>query len=275
MLRVIRNLAWIIGPTIGGFLASRSFFLLFVIDAIVSCIVAVIFYTLMPETKPEHHEAVQHEPFWKTVLGYRVALKDFAFMAFIVAAILMGAVYQQMYNSLSVYLYRHHSVDPQGYGFLMTTSAITVILFQFSVTRIIKKRPPFLIMALGTIFYMLGFSMFGFVSAYWLFASAIVVITIGEMLVMPTSQTLAANFAPEEMRGRYMAVFGLTWMLPSTFAPMLAGLILDNLNPNLLWYVGGILCAISALSYYGLHLRLGRQERFVPASPADEQPAPA
>ncbi|HRK89971.1 MAG TPA: MFS transporter, partial [Anaerolineales bacterium] len=84
------------------------------------------------------------------------------------------------------------------------------------------------------------------------------------MLIMPTSQTLAANFAPVEMRGRYMAIFGLTWLLPSTFAPMLAGLILDNLNPNLLWYIGGILCAVAATAFYALHLRLGRQERFIP-----------
>lgn len=269
LMRVVRNLAWIIGPSIGGFLASRSFMLLFVIDAIVSCIVAVIFFIAMPETKPEHHDEENpkpHESIWKTIAGYGIVLKDFAFMAFIVAAILMGAVYQQMYNSLSVYLRDNHSIDPQGYGFLMTTSAITVILFQFWVSRNIKRRPPFAIMAFGTLFYMFGFSMFGFVSAYWLFMSAIVVITIGEMLIMPTSQTLAANFAPEEMRGRYMAIFGLTWLLPSTFAPMLAGLILDNLNPNLLWYIGGILCAIAAAAFYGLHLRLGKQERFLPVN---------
>ncbi len=277
LMRVVRNLAWIIGPTIGGFLANRSFMLLFIIDAIVSCIVALIFYNFMPETRPErsHEENKPHESVLQTLAGYGIVLKDFAFMAFVVAAILMGAVYQQMYNSLSVFLRDNHSIDPQGYGFLMTTSAITVILFQFSVSRNIKHRPPFLIMAFGTLFYMFGFSMFGFVSIYWMFMSAIVVITIGEMLIMPTSQTLAANFAPVEMRGRYMAIFGLTWLLPSTFAPMLAGLILDNLNPNLLWYIGGILCAVAASAFYALHLRLGRQGRFMPASSSDEQPAPA
>ena len=277
LMRVVRNLAWIIGPTIGGFLANRSFMLLFIIDAIVSCIVAIIFYNFMPETKPQrsHEENKPHESVLQTLAGYRIVLKDFAFMAFIVAAILMGAVYQQMYNSLSVFLRDNHSIDPQGYGFLMTTSAITVILFQFKVSSNIKNRPPFVVMAAGTLFYMLGFTMFGFVSVYWMFMSAIVVITIGEMLIMPTSQTLAANFAPVEMRGRYMAIFGLTWLLPSTFAPMLAGLILDNLNPNLLWYIGGILCAVAASAFYALHLRLGRQGRFMPASSSDEQPVPA
>jgi MFS family permease len=116
---------------------------------------------------------------------------------------------------------------------------------------------------------MLGFSMFGLVSTYWLFVAAVFIITIGEMLVMPTSQTLTAHFAPEEMRGRYMAVYGLVWMIPSAIGPGLAGIILDNYDPNLLWYIGGGLCAISAFGFLVLHLWLGRQERFIPA-PADQ-----
>jgi MFS family permease len=66
------------------------------------------------------------------------------------------------------------------------------------------------------------------------------------------------------MRGRYMAVFGLSWAIPSVVSLGLAGYILDNFNPNLLWYIGGALCALSALSYWGLHLRLGKRERFIP-----------
>src|SRR5574339_1296729 len=36
ILRVVGNFSWIIGPTIGGFLASINFFYLFVIDSIIS-----------------------------------------------------------------------------------------------------------------------------------------------------------------------------------------------------------------------------------------------
>lgn len=266
ILRVVANLAWMIGPTIGGFIANRNFFILFVMDVVISCIVAVLFYFLIPETRPEPRAGQPRESMLETFKGYRVVLRDGAYMAFLVAGILMGLVYQQMYNSLSVYLRDVHGIQPQGYGFLMTSSAITVILFQFWVTRTIKSRAPFLLMALGTLFYMLGFSMFGFVTAYWLFVAAVVIITIGEMIIMPTMQALAANFAPVDMRGRYMAVFGLMWMLPATIGPGAAGLVLDHFNPNLLWYIGGGLCAVSAMGFYTLHLRLGRQERFAPAA---------
>src|SRR5687768_4382751 len=262
ILRVVANLSWMIGPTIGGFVANINFFYLFVIDAVISCIVAAIIFRVIPETKPEPHAHAESESFLQTVLGYRVVLRDMAFMAFMVAGLLMMIVYLQMYGSLSVYLRDNHNISPSGYGFLMTTSAITVVLFQFWFSRIIKYRPPFLMMALGTIFYMIGFTLFGIVTAYFLFALNIVIITIGEMIVVPVSQSIAANFAPETMRGRYMAIFGLSWAIPSTVGPGAAGYILDNYNPNLLWYIGGALCALSVLAYYALHLRLGTKQEF-------------
>lgn len=265
ILRVVGNLAWIFGPTIGGFVAGKSFLALFIIDAVISCIVALLFYLLVPETMPQKQEGQKTESLLATFKGYFQVLRNKAFMAFMAAGMLMGVVYQQMYNSLSVYLRDNHGIDPKGYGFLLTSSAIVVILFQFSMTRWIKKKPAFKMMALGTLFYMLGFSMFGFVGQYWLFVLAVMIITVGEMIVVPTSQTLAVNFAPEDMRGRYMGVFGFTWMIPATIGPGAAGVILDHYNPNLLWYIGGVLCLVSALAYYGLHKKIGGQARFQPA----------
>lgn len=265
ILRVVGNLSWIIGPTIGGFLANINFFYLFLIDAVISCIVAAIIFRAIPETKPEPHAHAESETLLQTVAGYRIVFRDLAYMAFMLAGMLMLVVYQQMYGTLSVYLRDNHGINPSGYGFLMTTSAITVILFQFWVTRVIKHRPPFLMMALGTFFYMIGFTLFGVVAAYSLFALNIVIITIGEMIVMPTSQALAANFAPSAMRGRYMAIFGLSWAVPSTVGPGAAGYILDNYNPDLLWYIGGAVCGLSVMAYYALHLRLGTKTQFAPA----------
>jgi hypothetical protein len=66
----------------------------------------------------------------------------------------------------------------------------------------------------------------------------------------------------------------LIWALPSTIGPGAAGIILDRYNPNLLWGIGAVLCALAAASFYGLHLRLGRQARFRPA-PTEAETIPA
>ncbi|MEX2142971.1 MAG: MFS transporter [Anaerolineales bacterium] len=273
IMRVVRNLAWIIGPSIGGFIANVDFLWLFIIDAIVSCVAALLFFMFIPETKPALHEGEKPETMRQTFGGYVRVLRDTPFVWFIVAMVLMTLVYSQMYNSLSVFLRDVHKLLPQGYGFLLTVSAILVILFQFWTSRKIKTRPPFALMALGSLFYVIGFGMFAFVSAYMLFMAAIAIVTIGEMITMPTSSALAANFAPEAMRGRYMAVFGLVWVVPFAVGPTAAGIILDNYDPNLLWLIGGAICAVAALAFYALHLRLGKHARFAPAA-QDTQASP-
>ena len=270
ILRVVGNMAWLVGPTVGGFVARTSFFALFVIDAAISCVVAVLFYLFMAETRPAPHERQAEEGLVETFRNYRIVLADKAFGAFLISAVLMGMVYIQMYNSLSVYLRDNHGIAPQGYGVLLTSSAVTVICFQIWTMRVIKVQPPFLMMALGTLFYLVGFGMFGVFTAYWLFVLAVVIITVGEMIVVPTSQTLAAGFARIDMRGRYMAAFGLSLSIPAAVGPFAAGIVLDNYRPNLLWYLAALLCAISAAGFYALHVTLGAQPRFAAAPPPSQ-----
>jgi MFS family permease len=57
--RVAFNLAIVIGPAVGGFIAARSYLALFVIDAIVSALVALMVFALIPETKPALAEGAQ------------------------------------------------------------------------------------------------------------------------------------------------------------------------------------------------------------------------
>jgi MFS family permease len=71
-----------------------------------------------------------------------------------------------------------------------------------------------------------------------------------------------------------MAIFSLAWTIPATFGPWMAGKILDNksYNPNMLWYLGGIICLVSVMGFYALHLKLGGQKRFA-ATPASDRSA--
>jgi MFS family permease len=269
ILRVVANFAWIIGPTIGGFLASYNFLYLFLSDAVISTVTALLVFRLLPETKPQPKEKIETESFGQTLRGYGQAIADRPFVAFIFASILMILVYQQMYSSLSVFLRDVHQVDPQFYGLIMSSSAVTVVIFQFSVSHFIKRYPPFLMMATATFFYMIGFTMYGFVATVPLFIVAMVIITIGEMVGMPTSNSLAAAFAPEDKRARYMALFGFTWSVPSMIGPWAAGLVFDNFNPNYVWYISGVLCVVAISAFLFLQMRLGSREQFQAAKSRD------
>lgn len=259
ILRVVINLAITIGPAIGGILAARSYLLLFIIDAISSTTTALIVFSVLPETMPEKTEEQSSQSLTQTVGGYRLVLKDWVYMAFLIVSMLMVTVYMQMNSSLPVYLRDMHGVQPQGFGYILSLNAAMVVLFQFWVTRRISKYRPLLLMAVGTGFYALGFAMYGFVSAYLLFLLAMVIITIGEMIVSPTAQALVARLAPEDMRGRYMAMYGFSWIIPTALGPLAAGLIMDNYNPDWVWYASGIVCLVAVSGYAFLYLRAGKR----------------
>ena len=264
--RVVYNYAWIFGTALGGLIAARSFLALFVADAVLSLTVAIILYRFLPETKPAFHiEAKESQSFLTTIAGYRIVLRDLAYMGFTLAGMIVLIVYQQQYGALAVYLRDVHNIGSKSYGVMLSITGLEVVLFQIWISRTIRKYPPFLMMTLGALFFMVGFAMIGFVKGFTLFLLAVIIATVGEMILFPTNKALAVNFAPAAMRGRYMAIYDLGWTIPATFGPAAAGLILDNYNPNLLWYVGGVLCAVSAISFYALHLWLGRQRRFVSA----------
>jgi len=255
ILRVALNLAVTIGPAIGGLLAARSYLLLFVCDAVASIITAGIVAMALPETMPPRRQDEPGPTIAQTLGGYREVLRDTAFVLFLSACTLMVFVYMQMETTLAVYLRDVHGVPEQGFGLLLSLNAAIVVLFQFPITRQIRRHRPLIVMAAGTLLYAIGFSIYGFVSTYVLFLAAMVIITTGEMLTVPTSQTIVAQMAPEDMRGRYMAAFAFSYGIPFMLGTLLAGLVMDYGDPRWVWYGAGLLGLVAAACFCLLQRR--------------------
>ena len=253
IIRVVFNTAVIIAPPIAGLLISRSYLTLFLVDAVISVISAGIVLFALPETKPQAHAHAKPETMKQTFAGYGRVFKDTPFLAFIGVTVMMTLVYMNMNSTLGVFLRDHHGLPEVRYGLLLSINAVMVVLFQFWVTRRLEKYKPLLMMAVGSLLYAIGFAMYGFVATYAFFVLAMVIITIGEMVVSPFQQSLVASFAPEDMRGRYMAVSGLTWSISFTVGPYFAGLILDSANPSFLWALCGLIGILATLGFATLN----------------------
>ena len=253
IIRVIFNLAVIIAPPIAGLLIARSYLTLFIVDAAISLISATIVIFALPETKPQAHAHAKPESMKQTFAGYGRVFKDTRFVAFIGVTVMMTLVYMNMNSTLGVFMRDQHGMPALSFGSLLSLNAVIVVLCQFWVARKLEKYKPMLMMAAGSLLYAVGFAMYGFVPTFALFAVAMIIITIGEMIVSPFQQSMVASFAPEDMRGRYMAVSGLTWSIAFTIGPYFAGLILDSANPNLLWIICGVIGLIATLGFIVLN----------------------
>ncbi|MBW8009718.1 MAG: MFS transporter [Chloroflexi bacterium] len=275
MQRVVLNMALTIGPAIGGFLAATNFMMLFIFDALSSIITAVIVFGYLPETKPETTEDQAEQSLGQTFAGYSKVLRDRVYMVFIFVSLLMIIVYVQITSTLPVFLRNLHGISPIRFGYILSVNAGMVVLFQFWITRRISARPAMVMMAIGTGFYLVGFSMYGFVAGFPLFLLAMIILTVGEMIVTPVAQAIVARLAPEDMRGRYMAMYGFSWTIPYAIGPLLAGYITDYIDPNWVWYASGIVSLMAIFGYLGLHLKSGERFQIAAEIGQDENSAPA
>jgi len=259
LFRIVFNLSVTIGPAIGGFMASRSFEMLFIADVIISLLVALFVFMFLPETRPVSAISVEQkeEKFRDTFKGYGQVLRDKLYIAFIVVSILSTLMYFNMNSTLSVFLVNHRGVTPEQFGYILSLNAGMVVLLQMLFTRWTAKWKPMIAIAFGNLLYVIGFTMYGFVGSYAMYLLAMVIITIGEMIYAPKEQTLVANFAPEHMRARYMAIRNFSWIIPVSIGPLGAGLIMDNFDPRLLWFAAGFVGTLAVIGFTYLHFKAG------------------
>ena len=238
MYRFAVNLGFAAGPAMAGFLADRSFFYLFLGDAITSAAYGVIALVALPHglrtyTKEERAgEAI------------RVALRDKAFMAFVMATALVTIVDFQMSSTLSLHI-RDHGYSAATYGVLISLNGLLIVLFELAITNWVQRFRPQPIIALGYALQGIGFAFTGISTTIPALAATVVIWTFGEMFHSPMAGAYVTQLAPERYRGRYMGLFVLTWSFGMMIGPTV-GTRVYAWNPAVLWAACGVLGIVSA-----------------------------
>jgi MFS family permease len=93
--------------------------------------------------------------------------------------------------------------------------------------------------------YALGVGSVALMSSFWGFWLSMVILTFGELTLVPTASKYVADLAPVDLRGRYMSVHWLGWGLARTFSPIIGGFLNDNIAPRAIW-VGGLLIGLTS-----------------------------
>jgi MFS family permease len=260
IVRIADNLAAMIAPAIGGLLASVSYVLLFSLDILSSTIAAIFVARNLRETQPRTSaEKTTNQSMGSVFRGYLVALKDFKLIAVTMLTVLVGLAHFQLFFAFPVFLRDVHSFAPSVYGGLMSLAGGMVILFQFSLTRTLKHRSQVGQLAFGSLLFAAGFGFVGIIRTIPSFVLVMMLITFAGMIYFPVQQSLAALIAPDDMRGRYIAVAMQALSIPPLLGPGLAGLLIDRAAPNLLWFLVAMLCLVGSVGYLALGSRFGKK----------------
>jgi MFS family permease len=280
--RIANNAAFALGPAIGGFLATRSYNLAFYAAGAGFLIYSLLLFFLARETldasavstaspglrfspnislkriiapfKPRPMDAVKiAEADSSKSEGYLRVFQDKNYMAFVATTSIGLIAPTMLWILMPVYAKTNYGIPENLYGWIPTTNALMCVFVQYFITGITRKHQTLPVLSVAMLIYALGTGSVALMSSFWGFWLSMVILTFGELTLVPTASKYVADRAPADLRGRYMSIYWLGWGLARTLSPILGGFLNDNIAPHAIW-VGGLLLGLtSALGLFLLN----------------------
>jgi MFS family permease len=241
--RIANNAAFAIGPAIGGFLAIRSYDLAFYSAGSGFLTYSLLLFFFARETLDKTSQNIAY-PASRTE-GYGRVFQDKRYMAFI-ALLSLGLIAPTMlWILMPVYAKTNYGVPEVSYGWIATTNALMCVFVQYFVTALTRQHRPLPVVRIGMLIYALGAGSVALMSSFWGFWLSMVILTFGELTLVPTASKYVADLAPADLRGRYMSIHWLGWVLARTLSPVIGGFLNDNIAPRAIW-IGGLVIGLTS-----------------------------
>ncbi|MCK4793942.1 MAG: MFS transporter [Desulfobacteraceae bacterium] len=250
-LRVALNLGWAAGPAIGGYLATfLPYGWLFTVAASVAIISFLIVLLFLRESFPKIIKKIKS-------LSILSVVSDKTFLIFTGLSFLVILVAGQMMSTLSIFTVDRMGFSTAQYGLLLTVNGLVVILFQYPVARRVSGMVKSRVLIVGSLFYAIGYLLFGWIGSFALAISAMVILTVGEVTFSPVALSVVGELSPEKHRGRYMGFYELSHTLGLTVGPLLGGLLLDFFltDSRPIWGIIAFIALLAGIGFYRMGIK--------------------
>ena len=257
-LRVATNAAWAVGPAVGGFMAGYSYALMFAATSASSLLCLGLLLGLVPAAPA----ARSGDGF--TWSGSLTAGRDVRFLELGLLSLVIACSMSQLVAPMSVHATAHGGLTETSVGFLFAINGALVVLFQQAATRLVSRVALTKAAAAGSLFYLAGWSWVGFARGWWPLAIGMAIVTMGEIVVSPSLEALAANLAPARLKGRYLGFQGLLQSLGQALGPLLGGLGFEHFSGRWApapWLAAGALAGAAGWGFRRLGRRLDDVEQ--------------
>jgi predicted MFS family arabinose efflux permease len=243
--RLAINLGWAIGGTLGGFIASFNYHLLFWIDGITNLLAAFLLYYLL-KSKPEPEESAETAADAPPV---RSAFRDRPYLFFIFFVILYGICFFQLFSTLPVYYKTRLKLSEFAIGMLMGLNGIIIVVVEMVVVfRLEAKNKMMLFISTGVWLTACSYLIFNILPAHPATALvSVVLVTFGEMFAMPFMNSFWTNRSVPANRGQYAGLYTMAWSVAQVAGPTGGTWMADHYGFTVLWWVVGGLCLLTGM----------------------------
>ncbi len=254
--RLAINLGWAAGGALGGFIASKSYELLFWIDGLTNILAAFLLWLRLA---PSKNEATARKPVIDKDEKVRSAYKDKPYLVFIILTILFSYSFFQLFTTMPVYYRKELHLTEFYIGIVMALNGLFIALFEMVIIHNLEgKRPILDYIMIGVFLTGISFIMFNLFSGHGLTLAliSILIVTIGEVLSMPFMNTFWISRSSASNRGQYAGLYTICWSTGQVLGPSTGAQIADKWGFNTLWWFIGAICTIAAIGYRWLHKKV-------------------
>lgn len=249
--RLAINLGWAFGASLGGFIASRNYTLLFWVDGLTNILAAVLMLLFLRQGKASRAHAARQ----KEAEPGNSAYRDKNYIIFIALAALFAICFFQMFSTVPKHMRDNMGLNEQFIGQVMALNGILIVAIEMVlIYKLEGRRSNLHYIIAGVLTCAVGFlSLLVPGNARAIALIMILFITIGEVLAMPFMNSYWVSRSNERNRGQYAALYSICWAGAQAFGPFIFSILADRCGFNTLFVAMGILTAISAAGFYLLY----------------------
>jgi hypothetical protein len=158
--------------------------------------------------------------------------RDRRLLLLLAGGTIFATIYMQIIIGLPLTLLEQ-GLPKSGIGIILAISAITLIAAQRMLR--VQNLDDFRSIAIGYLLLAAGLVVCAVAGNLAVFVIAAVLWSLGDLFLLTRYLTQASGLAPDQARGRYLAVFGLSWGIATTIAPLTVTQLLESAGPRGLW----------------------------------------
>ncbi|MEO3874824.1 MFS transporter [Nonomuraea sp. B12E4] len=224
---------------------------LFVADAATCVAGAIVVRFVLPADRPARppsgarpDDGSPPAPATAAVAGS--AWRDRTLLVLLASGTLFALIYMQIIMALPLAL-AERGLPVADAGLLSAVSAVVMVACQpllrwtAALSHHAAMTAGYLLLAAGLAGYAMTDGLPGHLAATMVWSA-------GDALMFGRSYAMVANIAPEDARGRYLSVFGISWGFATVLAPLCGTQLLERAGPGGLWGTLAVVCLVLAVA---------------------------
>ena len=224
----------------------RAFQALYLFDGVTFAVFALVVLVGIPNPRLPNAASASDRG-----TGFRAVAHDRLFLILIAANIVLvmtgGALFS---NILAPFAKAHTPVGPGEIGVVIFINTFFIVVAQIPATRVVKRMrrthalaATSALFAIGLLAVLLATLTSSTLTATTVLAGVAIVIAIGECAQFIVLGPIVADLAPPHLLGRYMSLYGLTFMAGVALGPAVGGALLAT-SPDAVWWGGALAVAL-------------------------------